>query len=318
MQTQIVSFFKSRQGCFLSEETSATLGISKQALWEGIQELRRLGYDIVSVPHRGYQLISSPDRLYPVEIQSGLQTNAFGKRIVYLDQAVSTMDEALILGLEGADEGTLVVAEEQQRGRGRLGRSWNSPRYQGIYASLIVRPQVPCDAAAVLTLASAVAICEAVSGEAGVQCRIKWPNDIMAGSGKLGGILTEMKADKERVSFVTIGFGLNVNTPEKDLVEGAASLSGISGQAYSRSLLLQHILNRLERAYELFQQGRSAEIIQRGREFSETLGKRVRVDLARGQISGEAVDIDRDGGLLVRRESGIVEKVMSGDVVFCR
>jgi BirA family transcriptional regulator, biotin operon repressor / biotin---[acetyl-CoA-carboxylase] ligase len=318
MQSQIISFLKSRQGCSLSEEISAALGIGKQALWEGIQELRQLGYDIVSVPHQGYQLVSVPDRLYPVELQSGLQAGTLGHRIVYLDQAASTMDEALALGLAGALEGTLVVAEAQDRGRGRLGRVWDSPRYQGIYASLIVRPQVSCDAAAVLTLASAVAICEAVVSETGVQCRIKWPNDIMAGGGKLGGILTEMKTDKDRVSFVIIGFGINVNTPPEALVEGAVSLAGIGGHVYGRARLLQQVLCSFERTYGLFKEGRSAEIVQRGRELSATLGRRVSVDLARGQISGEAVDIDRDGGLLVRRESGIVEKVMSGDVVFCR
>lgn len=323
MNPQIVTLLKASQDCLSAEELGAGLGMSSQALWQDIQYLRELGYDIVSVPHRGYRLSGVPDRLYPVEILSGLKTSAFGRRVVYHERTASTMDEALVLARGGAAEGTLVVAESQHKGRGRQGRSWDSPHAQGIYASLILRPDIAGDAAATLTQVSAVAICEALNECTGADFRIKWPNDIVSGArdaapAKLAGILAEMKAEDQCRFFVIVGFGINVNTPAEHLVPGAVSLSGLTGQRWDRARLLCQILQSMEQAYLAFLNNGAAAIVQRSRELSATLGTRVTVSMSGGQVSGEAVDLDVDGGLLVRRESGIVEKVMSGEVISCR
>ena len=140
---RIIQFLKEADGYVSGEEMSETLKISRAAVWKYIDHLRKDGYDITAVPHLGYRLVSVPDKLLPYEIQFGLNTKTFGKNIVVFNTVGSTMDEAFRLGMEGAPEGTVVCAETQHKGRGRLGRVWSSPKAKGIYCSLILRPQLP-------------------------------------------------------------------------------------------------------------------------------------------------------------------------------
>jgi len=300
------------------DQISHRLGISRQALWKHIQEIRDLGYDIVAVPHLGYRLASLPNRLFPSEISWHLNTKFIGKKIYYFDVLPSTMDMATELGIKGAPEGTLVLAEAQAQGRGRLGRSWLSPKYKGIYMSLILKPNILPNSAPVLTLLSAVSICEAIKEFAGLDIRIKWPNDLLLSNKKLGGILTELNAEMDATRFIVIGIGLNVNNEKKTLPSGATSLKEQKEENINRIGLLQEILRKLEANYLLFQEEGSPPIIEKWRNYSLTLGKRVKISCHKEHREGEAIDIDTDGGLLIRKDSGLVEKIMAGDVVHCR
>jgi len=319
MQEKILDFLKRKQEGYLSgDQISHRLGISRQALWKHIQELRDLGYDIVAVPHLGYRLVSLPNRLFPSEISWHLDTKFIGKKIYYFDVLASTMDIATELGIKGAPEGTLVLAEAQAQGRGRLGRSWLSPKYKGIYMSLILKPNILPNSAPVLTLLSAVSICEAIKEFVGLDIQIKWPNDLLLSNKKLGGILTELNAEMDATRFIVIGIGLNVNNERKALPYGATSLKEQKGENISRIGLLQEILRKLEANYHLFQKEGSQPIVEKWRNYSLTLGKRVKISCHREHREGEAIDIDTDGGLLIRKDSGLVEKIMAGDVVHCR
>ncbi len=318
MQIKLLDLLKKKHDYISGEDISASLGMSRQALWKHIQELRDNGYDIVAVPHLGYKLDSVPDRLFPQEIQHKLNTKFIGKKINYFDKVSSTMDEAMHLGMNGAPEGSLVIAESQGKGRGRLGRLWDSPRYKGIYLSLILRPDILPNRCPTLTLLAAVSICEAVSSACGLDCHIKWPNDIFIHNKKLAGILTELNAEMDRVSFVLIGIGLNVNNEKKDLVMGATSLKEQKKENINRIELLQELLRCIEENYVIFQKEGPQIILEKWRKSSLTLGTRVKVACQKEQLEGQAVDIDSDGGLLIRKDSGIIEKVMSGDVVHCR
>ena len=318
MQEKILDFLKRKQDYLSGDQISHRLGITRQALWKHIQELKNLGYDIVAVPHLGYRLISSPDRLFPYEATQGLDTKFIGKKIYYFDGVPSTMNIAMQLGIKGAPEGTLVVAEYQTKGRGRLGRSWFSPKYKGIYLSLLLKPKIlPIDAP-ILTLLAAVSICEAVKAITGLDTQIKWPNDILIHHKKLGGILTELSAEMDEINFVIIGIGLNVNNDKKTLVSGATSLREQKKENINRINLMQEILRRIETNYLSFQERGAHPLIEKWREHSITLGKRIKVYSHKEHIEGEAIDIDMDGGLLVRKDSGVIEKVMAGDVVHCR
>lgn len=318
MQDHIIHFLKKIDGYLSGEEISRDLKISRAAIWKNIQELREEGYDIVAVPHLGYKLISSPDKLLPREIQFNLGTKILGKKIIYEDVCPSTMDVAFRLGFEGAPEGTIICAEGQNKGRGRLGRSWSSPKSKGIYASIILRPSLPPNTVSQLTLLSAVALCEAIKKTCGVQLFIKWPNDLLVGNKKLAGILTEMSAEMDRVRFVVIGFGINVNTPVNLLPSTATSLKNEIHLSVSRVELLQEILRSLEKWYEVLQAQGFARIIERWKEYSITLGRRVRVEGIREHMEGEAIDVDQEGSLIIRSDSGIKFKRMAGDVVFVR
>ncbi|MFC1674916.1 biotin--[acetyl-CoA-carboxylase] ligase [Candidatus Omnitrophota bacterium] len=303
-----------KQGYTSGEEISHRLKISRQALWKHIQDLKDAGYDIAAVPHLGYQLVSAPDRLFPHEVSRHLDTKVIAKEIHYFDKLASTMDLATELGLEGASEGTLVLAETQTRGRGRLGRNWLSPKHKGIYLSLILRPEVAPAQASIFTLLSAVSICEAIKEVLGLDTQIKWPNDILLANKKAGGILTELDAEIDQIRFVVIGIGLNVNNERDTLVAGATSLKQHSKEMVSRIELLQAILRRIEKNYLVFKKQASRPIIEKWREHNATLGKRVKVVSHNKHIEGQAVDIDADGCLLVRKDSGLTQKVAAGDV----
>jgi len=318
IRDKIIDFLKKKPEYISGDQISQRLGITRQALWKHIQELKELGYDIVAVPHLGYRLISSPDRLFPSEILRYLDTKFIGKKIYYFDTLSSTMDLAMELGIKGLPEGTLVLAEAQTRGRGRLGRDWFSPKYKGIYLSLILRPNILPQQAPMLTLLSAVSVCAAVRQISALEAEIKWPNDILIRHKKLGGILMELNAEMDEIRFVIAGLGLNVNNDKKTLLNGATSLKEELGEPVNRSVLLKEILRVIEKNYLIFQEKGPLPVLDKWREYSITLGKRVKVLCHRQHIEGIASDIDVDGGLLIRKDSGLVQKVTAGDVMHCK
>jgi len=315
MQNKIIHFLKNAQGYISGEEISRHLNISRAGIWKHMQELRMVGYEILAVPHLGYRLAASPDKLLPAEIQSGLMTNIFGREIHYFDTLPSTMDEAFRLGVEGEAEGTIVCAESQTKGKGRLGRSWSSPKGKGIYMSVIFRPAMAPADVAKMTLLSAVAVCEALTKSSGVPARIKWPNDILVGDKKLAGILTELSAEMDRVRFVVMGIGINVNTSLSQLFPTATSIKQEMGCKHDRAACVREILQSLEFWYDRLKAEGFLPVIDRWKELSSTLGQRVRlVDLS-GDVEGEAVDLDQYGGLIIRNDEGLMVKRMSGDVI---
>lgn len=318
MQNDILHFLKKSDGYISGEEISHSLNISRAAIWKYIQELRENGYDIVAVPHLGYKLNSSPDKLFPSEIQFDLNTKSLGHKIVYYDTVDSTMDAAFQSGLENAPEGTIVLAEGQTKGRGRLGRSWVSPKGKGIYLSLILRPKFPPNEVSRLTLLCGVALCEAIKNMTDIFPMIKWPNDILINGKKVAGILTELNAEADRVKFVVIGIGLNVNAKADTLPSGATSLRNELKRQISRVEMTKEILRQIEQWYETLKKGGFLPIIKRSKELSVTLHKRVKVTDPSGHVEGEAVDIDEDGGLVIRKDSGVSVKRMAGDVALVR
>jgi len=318
MQEKILDLLKKSPEYVSGEEISSHLKISRQALWKHIHALIDAGYDIAAVPHLGYRLVSSPDRLFPSEVTRRLNTRFVGKKIHYFDSVSSTMDDALRLALSGSPEGTAVIAESQTKGRGRLGRDWYSPKYKGVYFSLILRPLIPPNQAPLLTLMSAVSLCEAIKENTGLACQIKWPNDILLHNKKVGGILTELNGETDVSRFMVIGIGINVNNDKRSMLPQSTSLKEIKKQDISRVELLQEIFRRLESNYLAFQKKGSAYITGEWREWNITLGRRVKVTCHKEHIEGEAVDIDADGGLLVRNDPGLIRKVLAGDVTHCR
>ncbi len=318
MQDEILSALRRRHEYISGEDLSSQLGVSRQALWKHIQGLKEAGYDIVAVPHLGYRLEASPDRLYPAEISWQLQTRSFGKTVHYYDELASTMDTAEELALSGAAEGTLVVAEAQTRGRGRMGRDWVSPKYQGIYCSLILRPRIAPAATPVLTLLAGVSVVEALAAFCHMHVSIKWPNDILLHARKLAGILTEMQAETDSTHFVIIGIGINANTVPGMLPREGISLQQELKRPVERAGVLRAVLERLEHNYGLFLRSGPRPITEAWSRHSSTLGSRVRVAGSGRPVEGEAVGVDDDGALLVRTDAGILRRIAGGDVTRCR
>ncbi len=311
MQNQIIQFLKNSDGYLSGEQISRQLNISRAAIWKNIEELRREGYDIAAVPHLGYKLNAIPDKLLEREVLDGLQTRTFGRKYLYFDSLTSTMDHSFQLGIDGEPEGTLVCAERQTRGRGRMERVWESPKHKGIYMSLILRPKLSPADVAKITLFAAVGVCEALKDSTGLDVQIKWPNDLLIDGKKVAGILTELSAEMDCVRFVVVGIGINVNNTPRSLPEGATSLRVESGEVQARVKIVQAMMLSLERWYEALSVNGFGPIIDRWRELSLTLGKSVSV----GDVRGTAVDLDEHGGLIIRDRTGQRIRCMSGDVI---
>jgi len=318
MQERIIQFLKESDGYISGEEISQRLKMSRAAIWKHMQELRSQGYEIAAVPHLGYQLVTCPDKLLAFEIQAGLDTKVIGKKVIVMDTVTSTMDEAFRLGMENCPEGTVVCAEAQSKGRGRLGRAWISPKGKGLYFSFVLRPHLPLNQLAQLTLMSAVALCEAIEGSSELKPLIKWPNDILLEGRKLAGILTELRAESDQVNFVVVGIGLNINTSVHQLVTGAGSLKIAAGHSFNRALVFQAILRSLEKWYLKLLHHEFAQVMEEWKKRECTLNKRLKITAPNGTIEGEAIDLDEDGALLIRKDNGLVIKKSAGDVILLR
>ncbi len=318
MISQIIKFLRESQGYISGEEMSRQLNISRAAVWKYMHQLREMGYEIEAIPHLGYRLTSSPDRFFPDEIQHGLKTKYFGQQVITFDSVDSTMDEAFRLGMEGAPEGTVVCAETQSKGRGRLGRSWMSPKGKGIYFSLILRPKLSFSQMPQLTLMAAVAIAEAITKTTTVKVGIKWPNDLLIDGKKVAGILTELRAETDQMKFVVLGVGINVNSTSSQLVDTATSLKIVMGKPVDRVQLLRDVLVQLEQWYGLVHQGKFDKVLAKWKKLSCTLNTRVRVTDGVGSTEGHAIDLDRDGALLVKKDNGTIVRKLAGDVIQLR
>ena len=258
------------------------------------------------------------DLLLPEKILPQLKTQSFGKTICHYERVASTNDLAHQLAMEGASEGTLVLAEEQFRGRGRLGRTWLSERFAGIYASLVLRPGIEPREAPILNLAAAVAVSSGIRDVVGLATDIKWPNDVMVNGYKCCGILTEMSAELDKIQFVIIGIGINVNqrTFPPELENKASSLSLEAKKEISRIEILVAVLKRFEDLYgEFSRQGRTVVLEQWIERSSYASGKKVSVESGARRISGVTAGLGEDGTLRIRMENGQIETVMSGDLV---
>jgi BirA family biotin operon repressor/biotin-[acetyl-CoA-carboxylase] ligase len=300
------------------EALAGRLGLSRAAVWKRINRLKALGYAIQGSPRRGYRLLGLPDKLLPQEIASGLQARLLKGPIHYFDSLPSTNDLAKELGARGAPEGTLVVAEGQSRGRGRLGREWNSPPGVGLYVSVLLRPPLPPTDLPQITLTAAVAVVRALRQAGGVSAGLKWPNDLVLAGKKLGGILTEMETESDQIRYLVVGLGLNVNNRQfpAELADLATSLALTTGRTFSRLRILQVWLEELESLYQRFLAREFAAILEEWKDYTVTLGRAVRVRQGEVEICGQALEVAADGALLIQIQSGEIVRVTSGEIAW--
>ena len=274
-------------GAALAEQ----LGVSRAAIWARIEELRRLKYDIEAGPHFGYRLLSSPDVLHADDLLARLgETRVIGRDLRVFEQTTSTNDVVEKLARDGVREGVVVFAESQTQGRGRLGRKWVSPAHQGLWFSILLRPDFRPQMATQLTVASATALRRAIELQTGLAPEIKWPNDILLGGKKLAGILTELSAELDRVRYVILGIGVDVNLAATefpaDLRKTATSLRIETGRPVSRSELAVHILRELDRDYARVCAGQFTRVADEWEAHCSTIGREVTVQLGTRRVRG--------------------------------
>jgi len=323
MDEEILQLFKKHPSTFLSgERLSRRLKVSRTAIWKRIRHLRSLGYEIEASTRSGYRLIQSPDILAPSEIKPLLKTKRLGKTIHYFHAIDSTNSKAYELASQGAEEGEIVIAESQAKGKGRLGRSWFSPPYLNLYLSVILRPKIPPHQAPLITLMAAVATAEAIEKTSGLQPLIKWPNDIILSGRKVAGLLNEIKSETDRVHFVILGIGVNLNMDEKQFPKEirplATSLKEEMGQTVLRKAFLASLLQSMERWYTVYLKEGGYPILELWRKWAQIRGRQVRMTSFGETITGRAIDVDSDGALIIETKPGEQKRIVAGDIEYRR
>jgi BirA family biotin operon repressor/biotin-[acetyl-CoA-carboxylase] ligase len=308
-------------GAGLSEQ----LQVSRSQIWKHVEALRAKGYGIEGSPGGGYRLVSVPDRLYPEEIQAGLETRWMARNIHYFDSIDSTNRVGFDLAREGAAHGTALIAEAQTAGRGRLGRSFYSPPHRNLYTSVVLRPSLSASEAATVILAAAIAVAETVAATlpSPSAVEIKWPNDVLLDGLKTSGILMELGAEATRVGFLILGIGVNLNVDRNSFPEEfrplATSLASHSGHPVDRIQFTRRLFVTLEDVLDVHAEGGWNALRPRFQEFFHMLGRPIRVsDLAEGEITGVCRAIDPDGALRLERDDGGQTRVLAGDVTIIK
>lgn len=318
MNEQILQIFEENPDHFISgEELSRRLSCSRTAVWKHIQDLRKQGYEFEAVSRLGYRLVRKPDKIDLKKLSALLNTKTLGRDVHYFESVLSTQMSAHDMVASGAKEGTLIIAEQQTAGRGRMGRKWHSPLGKGIWMSLILAPRIPIHFAPQLTLLIAVALCRAIKQKYPMDVGIKWPNDLLVGGRKISGILLESSAEDERLRHVIAGIGISANLLQEDyppeLWDKATSLSIESGQVIDRELLIAAFLNELEALYDLYHEQGFAPLRILWEALNVTLHRPVKVHTHDGVVEGLAESIDDLGGLNVRLPDGRVVILYSGE-----
>jgi len=320
MKSKILEELKSANGQSVSgEDISRRLGISRTAVWKHISRLRSEGYTIESQTRSGYKLIESPDILSASELEPLLRTGFMGRNVIYLDSTDSTNTYAKKMAEELFKEGTVIIADEQTAGKGRLGKHWVAARGKGIWMTIMLKPDILPSDAPKLTIAAALAVAKAISSCCRLDTSIKWPNDIVSGGKKLCGILTEMSAEADEIKYVIIGIGINANMGIEDfgpeVSRTATSISIESGKTFSRKALTASVLYEFEELYKTFvQDGSIRHFLDEYKSKSAVLGKEIRVISKKEEITGLAVDISGEGHLLLNLADGSEREIMSGEV----
>ncbi len=316
MKAEILALLR-ESGDFISgQELCSRFGVTRAAVWKAIGQLKKEGYEIEAVQNRGYKLAAA--EVYGEnELRSRIHTLWAGSELHFHRITGSTNLLAKQAGEEGAPHGSLFVADEQTAGRGRRGRSWQSPPRANIYFTILLRPDLAPDQASMLTLVMAHSVADAIGRYTGLEPEIKWPNDVLLDDKKICGILTEMSLEREFIHYVVCGVGINV--ADQDFPEGvrehATAVESVWGRRVSKGELLQYVMEAFERDYDAFvAAGDLTPLLESYNGRLVNLGRRVRVLDPKGEWEGMALGINARGELLVEDESGAVTAVFAGEV----
>lgn len=319
IRKELLDAFTHAGEAFLSGQHLAELiGCSRTAVWKHIEELRKDGFELEAVRNKGYRILKTPEKITADEIRLGLTTSFIGRNIHYEESVESTQRIAHRFASEDVPEGTVIIAEEQLSGRGRMDRKWHSPKYTGIWMSLIIRPNIPLSKAPQLTLLTAVAIVQAIEETTDLLPEIKWPNDILINGKKVTGILTELQAEADRIHSIIIGIGLNVNQTREDfpleLREIASSLFIELGETVSRAEVIRSIFKNFEKLYTLYLDQGFFPIKLLWEGYASSIGKYIRARTITSTIEGKALGITDDGVLKLEDQTGSIHHIYSADI----
>jgi len=303
-------------GQFLSEQ----LNISRSAIWKHMNELKKDGYEIEGKAKKGYRIISYPNKLSENTVTWGLETEWLGKKIIHRESIPSTQRLAHKLALDGAEHGTIVLADEQTEGKGRVDRPWHSEKGKGIWMSIILRPTIPPYLAPQLTLLAATVLANVLDTYAEISPQIKWPNDILIKGKKMAGILTEMQAEQDQALYVIVGMGININQTKADfsneLQSKATSLKIETEKEWDMLPIIQKIIQTFEAKYAGYMDQGFNHVKQTWENYGFKLHERLQIKTGNKKWEAIFLGIAEDGALLAKKEDGTTEKVYSGEIAW--
>ena len=302
MKGRILNILRSEKDVVSGEVLSNRLGISRVSVWKHIKKLQEVGYNIEATP-KGYLFISTPDALYPWEFE--------GKKyhIHYFDEVDSTMDIARNLARKQCPHFTVVIAGRQKKGRGRLKRNWLSSE-GGLYFTIVVRPKIPPVLSLRINFAASMILAQTLRSMFNINAMVKWPNDVLVDGKKISGILSEMEAEIDRVSFISIGIGINVNNDPTPYEPMATSLKKILGKEIPRIEVLKAFLHHFE---DELNDADFENVVSEWKRYTETLNRHVRIVTTHEVSEGLAMDVDDNGALILKLADGSMKKIIYGD-----
>ncbi|MGP4071924.1 biotin--[acetyl-CoA-carboxylase] ligase [Piscibacillus sp. B03] len=301
------------------QQLSEELQVSRSAIWKHMNALKKEGYQIEGVTNKGYRIVETPHDLSETALRWNLKTEWLGQNLVYKEQVTSTQIVAHDLAREGAEHGTVVVAKEQTKGRGRMRRYWESKDGVGLWFSSILRPEgVEPKRASQMTLVAAVGIADYLS-KRGIDIKIKWPNDLFINGKKLAGILTEMQAEQDAVEYIILGIGINMNHEKQDLFESeknkATSLYIETDQLFNLNIVLKDLLNELESKFDLFIEDGFSTIKEKWESYAYKLGEWVTIK-TQSEWDAKVFGIDEDGALMVMDQDNQIHHLYSAEILW--
>ena len=318
---KVLSFFQTHDSEYLSgQDLSDVLKISRVAVWKHIKKIQTLGYKIESKQKLGYRLVDDTEKLLPWEIIRDLKTENIGKRVYYFEELDSTQNFAQQIAADKKENGTIVIAEKQTSGRGRLDRKWTSPK-GGIWFSLIIHPKFDVSSSTLIPILSAVALSKSIKKILGVETEVKWPNDIMLDGKKVAGILVDASVQANNIDYLILGIGINFDIDTKKLEKrlsktpnfyGVNSLRGNNNKIPPK-ILLKEFLFQFEKNLSSLDKGEKAKIVKEWTKKAAGIGRKITINTSSGKISGISQGIDTDGALKIKTRKKI-ERVLVGDV----
>lgn len=303
MKEEILRLLRSADGYISGQELCNRFGVSRTAVWKAINQLKEAGYEIEAQQNKGYRLMAAPDLMTEAEIKSLMHTDWVAKEVLYFDTIDSTNTKAQELAEKGYPSGTLVVADKQESGKGRRGRSWVSPSGTGIFMTLMIKPDINPNNASMLTLVAALAVAKAITGVTGEEAMIKWPNDIVVNGKKVCGILTEMNAQFDYINHIVVGIGINVHNesfPEEISQMASSLMIEAGGKRFHRAQIIAETMSYFEQYYDTFLKTQDLSALVR--EYDKLLvnrNKSVRVLDPKEPFDGKAMGITPKGELIV-------------------
>ena len=302
MKGRILSILQEKNGIVSGEKLSSMLGISRVSIWKHMNRLQDFGYDIITTS-KGYQLTGSPDVLFPWEFPNR------EPKIQYFPKVTSTMDIARDLARKGSPDFTVVIAGCQTKGRGRLQRIWHSSQ-GGLYFTIILRPPISPVLSPRINFAASVALVRVLHKLYDVDAMVKWPNDILCDGKKVSGMLSEMEAEGDMVTFINVGMGINVNNDPEKKEPGATSLKKITGRQLTRKKLMSEFLDEFEKTVQV---NTLEKVISMWKKCTTTIGRQVKIVTSREISTGLATDVDDNGALVLKLKDGSIKKIIYGD-----